>query len=232
MNIADSLKHVLKSKSQNILSDFWSRDLKIILSSFSEDISHMYKSGTSSLHQIRNGGVKLSARDIQEAIVDSWLILKVLPRRVKDALVYFKDDLLEELEKQSDSRQKAIFSFKVLGALTSFTVGMIYNVKRGQTEFNLKGLKRRNAFTRFIVAELIFKITQHFLLRILSEVERDLTDPEDKNNIRYFRQLLAERNEMSETPDDENGADKAIEIIEDFKNHILTGKRRKLSTNS
>lgn len=228
MNIADSLKHVLKNKSHNILSDFWSRDLKIILTSFSEDISHMYRSGTSSLHQLRNGGVKLSMRDIQEAFVDSWLILKVFPQRVKEALVYFKEDLLEELEKQSDPKQKAIFSFKVLGALTSFTVGIIYNVKRGQTEFNLKGLKRRNAFTRFVVAELIFKITQHFLLRILSEIEQDLTDPEDKKNIRYFRHLLAERNELSEALDDENGADKAIEIIEDFKNHIMTGKRRKL----
>jgi hypothetical protein len=232
MNIADSLKHVLKSKSQNILSDFLSRDLKIILTSFSKDVSHMYKSGASSLHQIKNGGVKFSPMDIHEAMVDSWLILKVFPRRVKEALVFFKDDLLEELEKQADPKQKAIFSFKVLGTITSFTLGIIYNVKRGQTEFNLKGLKRRNAFTRFIVAELIFKITQHFLQRILSEVEQELTDPEDKKSIRYFRQLLAERSELAEAYGDEIDADKAIEIIEDFKNHILTGKRRKLSTSS
>ncbi|MFP5386278.1 MAG: hypothetical protein ACLGHN_09390 [Bacteriovoracia bacterium] len=232
MNIADSLKHVLKSKSQNILSDFWSRDLKVILTSFTEDISHMYKSGASSLHQLKNGGVRFSPKEIQEAVADSWLILKVFPGRVKEALVFFKDDLLEELEKQADPKQKALFSFKVLGALTSFTLGIIYNVKRGQTEFNLKGLKRRNAFTRFIVAELIFKITQHFLQRILSEVEQELTDPEDKKSIRYFRQLLTERKDLEESLDDEIDADKAIEIIEDFKTHVMTGKRRKLSTNS
>lgn len=228
MNLADSLKHVLKHKSQHILSDFWNRDLKIILTSFSNDISQLYKTSSASLKNIRQGGVKFSFKEVSDSLTDAFLIIKVLPGRIKEAFIFFKDDLLQELENQSDAKSKAIFSFKILGALTSFTLGIIYNVKRGQTEFNLKGLKRRNAFTKFIVAELVFKITQHFLQRFLQELEKDLTEPEDLKNVKYFRQLLNDRVEIPEDEDSDETGDKSIEMVEEFRNYILTGKRNKL----
>lgn len=226
MNLADSLKHVLKNKSQNILSDFWNRDLKIILASFGDDISQMYKSGANSFKSLKESGVKFSVKEIGDSLTDAFLILKVLPARIKEAFTFFKDDLLSELELQTDPKSKAIFSFKILGALTSFTLGIIYNVKRGQTEINLKGLKSRNAFTKFIVAELIFKITQHFLQRILEELEQELSDPADIKNVRYFRQLLSDRSELPESAEGLEANDRAIEIVEDFKNYIFTGKRK------
>jgi hypothetical protein len=226
MNLADSLKHVLKNKSQNILSDFWKRDLKVILTSFGNDIGQMYKSGAASLKNLKETGAKLSVKEMGESLTDAFLIVKVLPGRIKEAFIFFKDDLLLELDNQPDAKQKAIFSFKILGALTSFILGIIYNVKRGQTEINLKGLKTRNAFTKFIVAELIFKITQHFFQRFLQELETELTDPEDIKNIRYFRQLLSDRSELPQ--DSElDPSDKSIEIVENFRNYILTGKRIK-----
>lgn len=226
MNLADSLKYVLKNKSQHILFDFWNRDLKIILKGFGNDISQMYKSGATSLKSLKETGVKFSVKDVGDSLTDAFLILKVLPVRIKDAFTYFKDDLLSELELQSDPKSKAIFSFKILGALTSFTLGIFYNVKRGRTEINLKGLKHRNAFTKFIVAELIFKITQHFLQRILEELEQELSDPADIKNVRYFRQLLSDRTEIPESEEDPEVNDRAIEIVEDFKNYIFTGKRK------
>ena len=225
MNLADSLKHVLKNKSQHILSDFWTRDLKIILTSFGNDISQMYKSGASSLKTIKESGVKFSVKEIGDSLTDAFLILKVLPGRIKDAFVFFKEDLLSELELQSDPKSKAIFSFKILGALTSFTLGVLYNVRRGQTEIKLKGLKSRNAFTKFIVAELIFKITQHFFQRFLEELEQELSDANDIKNVRYFRQLLSDRSEMPDSEEGPEANDKAIKIVEDFKNYIYTGKR-------
>ena len=226
MNLADSLKHVLKNKSQNILSDFWNRDLKVILTSFGNDIGQMYKSGAASLKSLKETGAKISVKEMGESLTDAFLIIKVLPGRIKEAFIFFKDDLLLELDSQPDAKQKAIFSFKILGALTSFILGIIYNVKRGQTEINLKGLKTRNAFTKFIVAELIFKITQHFFQRFLQELETELSDPEDIKNIRYFRQLLSDRSELPQDsgPDP---SDKSIEIVENFRNYILTGKRNK-----
>lgn len=226
MNLADSLKHVLKNKSQHILSEFLNRDLKIILSNFGDDISKMYKSGKSSLKNLKNDGLKMSFKEMGESITDAFLILKVMPGRIKEAFVYFKEDLLVELEQQSDPKGKALLSFKVLGALTSFILGVIYNVKRGQTEFSMKGLKHRNAFTKFIVAELIFKITQHFFLRFLQELEQELTDPDDLKNVRYFRQLLSDETQPGEESFDSDGGDRAIEMVEDFKNYILTGKRK------
>lgn len=226
MNLADSLKHVLKNKSQHILSEFLSRDLKIILSNFGDDISKMYKSGKSSLKNLKNDGLKLSFKEMGESITDAFLIMKVMPGRIKEAFVYFKEDLLVELEQQTDPKGKALLSFKVLGALTSFILGVIYNVKRGQTEFSMKGLKHRNAFTKFIVAELIFKITQHFFLRFLQELEQELTDPDDLKNVRYFRQLLSDQAQPGEESFDSDGGDRTIEMVEDFKHYILTGKRK------
>lgn len=225
MNLADSLKHVLKNKSQHILTEFLSRDLKIILSNFSDDISKMYRSGKTSLKNLRHDGVKLSFKEMGESIIDAFLILKVMPLRIREAFGYFKEELLQELDQQNDPKGKALLSFKVLGALTSFILGVIYNVKRGQTEFSMKGLRHRNAFTKFIVAELIFKITQHFFLRFLQELEQELTDPDDLKNVRYFRQLLSDQALPDEESVDTQGGDRAIEMVENFKNYILTGKR-------
>lgn len=224
MNIADSLKHVLKNRSTSILSDFWKRDLKMILMNFGHDITEMYQAGVNSLQGLKKDGINISAKELGESLIDMVLILKVMPSRIKSAVGYFKEDLLNELESQEDSKQKALFSLKVLGAVTSLTLGIFYGIKKGQTEFKLKGLKRRNAFTRFIVAELIFKITQHFLQRILEEIEEELSDPDDSKNIRYFRQLLSERPEPGEDQEIEPH-DKAIEIVEKFKSYLITGKR-------
>lgn len=227
MNLADSLKHVLKNKSHLILSDFWNRDLKVILTSFGQDIGQMYKSGASSLKNLKDSGVKFSVKEIGDSLADAFLIMKVLPGRIREAFTFFKDDLLQELDNQPDSKSKALLSFKILGALTSFTLGIIYNVKRGQTEINLKGLKRRNAFTKFIVAELIFKITQHFFQRFLQELEQELTDPDDLKHVRYFRELLTDRTTFSENYEEEAlPGDRAIEIVEEFRKYILTGKRK------
>lgn len=226
MNFADSLKHVLKYKTQNILSEFWKRDLKIILAGFGDDIAQMYKSGTSAFQQIRSEGMKISFAEVKDSLSDTLLILRVLPSRMKQGFVYLKEDLLTEMDKQTDAKQKAIFSFKILGALVSFTLGIFYNVQKGKAELNLRGLKRSNAFTKFIVAELIFKISQHFLLRILTEVEAELTESEDKKNIRYFRQLLSARKDLPETSEKIIQGDSSLDIIENFKHFIMTGKRR------
>jgi hypothetical protein len=228
MNLADSVKKVLKSKSQNIFSDFWKDDLKTIIMDIAHDVTRMGKATGRSFKNIKKLGVKTSFKEMLDSGADTLLIFKVLPGRVKAGFLKFKEEFIQELEIQPDQKQKAIFSLKVIGALTSFALGTIYSVKKGKTDFTLKGLKRRNAFTQFIVAELVFRISQVFIHRFLSELEKEVSDPEDLKNIRYFKELIAGRSQVENEDNSENEiivtSDRSIEMVEALKQFIMTGK--------
>lgn len=218
MNIADSMKSVLKNKS-HIFTENWKEDLSLILKEVSEDMTDMLKSGKSSVKSMKN----LTIQEVADATADGFLILKVLPKRIKEGFHYFKEDLLDELESKPTQKEKTLFSVKVIGALTTFTVGTVYGVRKGHMDFRISGLKRVNMFSRFLVGELIFKITRLLLLRFLSELENEVTKKEDASNIKYFKELLITR-EKDEEGHIEYG-DPAIEIVENLKKYIMTGKR-------
>lgn len=227
MNLADSMRKILKNKSDNIFTDFWKDDLKTILKDVGHDISHMAKSGVSSFSQMKQNGIKLTARETFESAADTLLIFKILPGRVKEGFANFKEDLVRELDSQRDQKHKTIFSLKVIGALTSFTLGTIYSIKRGKTDFAFAGLKRRNVVTQFIVAEVVFKLSRLFIQRFLNELEKEVSDPEDLKNIRYFKELISDRSkiENEESAEAPVEGDRAIEIVEDLKHFIMTGKK-------
>jgi hypothetical protein len=188
----------------------------------------MAKSGSNSFHKLKENGVKVTAKDIWESGTDTLVLFKVLPARVKLGFAYFKDDLIYELDHLPDQKQKTIFSLKVIGALSSFTLGIIYNVNKGKTDFSMKGLKRRTGVTQFIAAEIIFKISQLFVYRFLNELEKEVTVPEDLKNIRYFKDLVSSRAQMdtsSEYHEPLIEGDPAITIVENLKHFISTGNR-------
>lgn len=222
MNVADSMKNVLKHKG-HIFTDHWKEDLSFIMKDISDDLSRMIASGRHSIRNIKGCRPKVSFTDLKASLRDGLLIFRILPHRVMDGFIYFKEDFLEELEQLNDQKQKTIFSMKVLGALTSFTLAALYNVKMGNVDVHFNGVKGTTAFSRFIVAEIIFKVSRLLLLRFFNEVEKDLKSEEDLKNIRYFKELLSSRENSDE--DHIVSTDHAIEIVENLKKFIMTGKR-------
>ena len=111
MNLADSMKKILKLNGQNIFTDFWKDDLKTILKDVGKDIAHMAKSGSDSFRDIKKNGIKITAREMIESAADTLLIFKVLPARIKEGFARFKDQLINELDNQPDQKQKTIFPF-------------------------------------------------------------------------------------------------------------------------
>lgn len=224
MNLADSLKSVLKNKSSHIFSDLWKEDGIRIVRDIGTDLSQMAKSARS----FKDRGFKFNLKELIESGADALLILKVLPDRVSEAYKYFHYDLQDEFEKIEDPKQKKILGLKIFGALTSFTIGSIYSVRKSAADFSMKGLRRRNAFTQFIIAEVIFKLSQLFISKFLLEVEKLVTDEEDLKNVRYFRDLLSDREQLMANADNLEvleETDPAIRIVENLKYYIMTGKR-------
>ena len=229
MNLADSVKYVLKTKSQNMFQEFWREDLTNFFKESKSDISHFFKSSRDQFNKLRHGGAKVSAKEMLESASDALTIFKVIPRRVKEGFAYFKEDFVEELDKKTDQKQKTIFCLKIMGALSSFVVGAVYNFKIGKSDLTFVGIRTKNAFTQFLVAELIFKISQVVIVKFLTEVEKQMEDPDELNNIRYFKTLLSdrdkiesEREKLGELPD---ANDPSIIIVDELKNYIMTGKR-------
>ena len=228
MNLADSLKSVLKNKSHHIFSDMWKEDVAKIVRDIGTDIAQLLKTGASSVRNIKQHGLKFNFKETLESGADALLILKVLPDRIREAFKYFNYDFHDELEKIKDPKLKKIFVLKVFGALTSFTIGSIYSVRKSATEFSMKGLRRRNAFTQFIIAEVIFKLSQLFFHKFLNEVEKLVTDEEDLKNVRYFKDLVSDRSQMQENAEEMQeleDTDPAILVVQNLKSFIMTGKR-------
>jgi len=227
MNLADSVKKVLKTRSHHIFQDFWRDDLKGILQDIVSDVARFGRSGVSTLSGIKKTGLKINLKETLDSSADALLIFKVLPSRIKEGFRKFKDEFIQELEQLPDQKQKTIFCIKIIGALTSFTIGAFYNIKKGKADFALSGLRRRNAFTRFIVAELIFKISQVFIYRFLSEVERELSSSDDLKNVRYFKKLISSGAPMESVKVDgleiDKAGDQSFILIENLKRFIMTG---------
>lgn len=229
MNLADSVKYVLKNKSQNVFKEFWKDDLANFFSESKSDISHFFKSSFEQFKKLKRGGVKISAKEMLESASDALTIFKVIPRRVKEGFAYFREDFIEELEKKTDQKQKTIFCLKVMGTLSSFIVGAVYNLKIGKSDLGFVGIRTKNAFTQFLVAELIFKISQVLIIKFLTEVEKQMEDPDELNNVRYFKTLLSDRDkiesERENLGEEASPGDPSIVIVDELKNYIMTGKR-------
>lgn len=229
MNLADSVKLVLKNKSQSIFSEFWKEDLSHLLGETKGDISGLIRNGSEHLRYLKTAGVKGALKELVDSGFDAVTILRVIPSRVKNGFFQFRNEVIDELDRQSTQKQKTLFILKILGALSRFAIGVFYNLKIGNADLSFVGLKRRNAFTQLLIAELVFKISQIFILRFLVEVEKHLTDPDELNNLRYFKALFADRDKLESERENLEAQlttdDRAILLVDDLKRFIMTGQK-------
>ena len=216
MNLAESLKHVLKNKSQKIITLIIKEDLKNI--SFLKNIKK-YKS--------RDFSLKNSIVEIKDSIQGTILVFRVLPTRLKLGLSFFSQDLLCELEKLPDQKKKTIFSLKVLAGISRFALSSAYDLGVGESKLVRIG-KSRNLITNIIITKVIFKTMKAFILRLTAEMEKEITDADDLQMLQNFVNMVQDDSlnaidklfmGMTES------GDEAFTIVERFKKYILTGQR-------
>ena len=231
MNLSESMKHVLKNKTQSLFSDFWKEDLRLIISDLKADLSHFNKSGLSRIKSLKNFDLKTASTEVKNSAVDTLEIFKVMPRRMKEAFSHFREEVLLEMENLSDAKERAVFGLKILGALGTSALGFFYGMKRASSGARFKGLRLRSAFTQYVISEFVFKVTQLFILRFLKEVEAELSEEGDVKRIRFFKEILSrqDRWDAGDLPDETQlePGDRALEIVENLKNYIITGSIQK-----
>ena len=216
MNLADSMKHVLKNKSQKIITLIIKEDLKNI--SFLKNIKK-YNSQDFSL--------KNSIIEIKDSIQGTILVFRVLPTRLKLGLSFFSQDLLFELDKLPDQKKKTIFSLKVLAGISRFALSSAYDLGVGESKLVRIG-KSRNLITNIIITKVLFKTMKAFILRLTAEMEKEITDVNELQMLQDFVNMVQDDSlnaidklfvGMTES------GDQAFTIVERFKKYILTGQR-------
>lgn len=217
MNLGEAMFHVLRTKGQSLIQDFWKEDLSSL---FSDVLSEGARSFRESRSKLRDTPLKSIPGNIIQSSAEILHVATVLPGRIRKGLTEFQKDMIVELETKTDAKEKAIFCFRVLGILTSSTAGTFYNLRK-PGEFRLGKLRIRSALAKFLVAEFVLRSLRLFLRRFLKEMEKDLTSPEDLDNVRYFRRLMEGGKIEEEISSSEQ--DPAFRITERLKNIILNG---------
>jgi hypothetical protein len=161
--------------------------------------------------------------DVRSAVVSAsevLLVAKILPGRLCSGVAYFREDFLGELERLPAAKQRRIFVLKLAGALTSCILGTVYDIRRGKAELRLQKGTNLGAATRLVLAEVLLRFGRRIFLRLLADSDRELTEPEDKAQIRYLVELLGGGSEGEQT-----AAEPALEIVENLKKYLMTGER-------
>ena len=217
MNLADSIKKVLNNRN-NSINLFFKEDLKTIVLDFKDEWVKLFIDTKSLIHKLRQEGFKSTLLELGRSSKNLFIVLKYLPTRILDGLNFFKTDFLEELENSQDQKEKTLLSLKVLGALTHFAIISFYELKKGNSKIRMKGLGPLNTVSNIIIAELVFKITSSFILRLFAAAETELSEEEDRKHVNYFKQLI-----MNKEIDQD--WDQSVIIVEKFKKYIMTGER-------
>jgi hypothetical protein len=217
MNLADSIKKVLKNRN-NSINLFLKEDLKAIVLDFKDDWVKLLKDTNSLMQKLRQEGLKPTLLELGQSIKNLFIVLKYLPTRIFNGLNFFKTDFLEEIENCQDQKEKTLLSLKVLGALTHYAITSFYEFKKGNSKIRIKGLGPLNTVSNIIIAELVFKITSSFILRLFEAIEAELSVEQDKKHFIYFKQLI-----MNKEIDQE--WDNSVIIVEKFKKYVMTGER-------
>lgn len=228
MNLSDGVKKILKTQSKTILHNFWKDDLIIIFKEVSEDVFSLGREGKKVFLNFKNANLKTSVSKVLFTGKDVLIIFKVVPQRVKQGFKFFKDDFLEELEKQQDSKQKTKFTLKTIGALVSLSIPQVYQFKKAKKTFSVKNIKNQNAFLQLIFYQVAFKVVQLVTFRFLEALEEELTNESDIKNIRYFKSLITGGNtDLNQLKNFEEPApgDPSFRILESLKHFIMTGER-------
>lgn len=222
MNLSESMKLVLKTRSQNIITDFWKSDVKSIIQEAKTDFGHFISRAPRDSISLKHG-----IGDLKDSTFEFVTLVASIPGRVKKGFALFREDFLRELDNLEDSKEKTIFCIKVIGALTSFAVGTFYGIKKAKHDYSTSGLRTKNALTHFLAKELVLRLSQLFILRFLAEVEREVTEPEELRKLRFFKKMLLESKEDGnyEELSGQDPQDPAFAIVESLKQYLLNGHK-------
>ena len=216
MNLTESLRHVLKHKSQNILTLIIKEDVKNF--SFFEKMRKFKRHDFS---------LKNSVGEFKNSLETTVLLFKVLPKRIKNGFLFFTQDLLKELDLLPDQKKKTIFSLKVLAGISQFALSSAYDLGVGESKLLRIG-KSKNLVTNIIISKIMFKTIQAFIIRLVVEMEKEVTDVEELKVLQNFRKMILDDsvNAIDKFFDSMTvPGDQAFTIVENFKKYILTGER-------
>lgn len=219
MNLGEAVTHILRTRGQNLLRDFWKEDLSSVVGGVIADSVSLYRESRTGLlnFSLRKlpGTIGASARDLA-------FVVRHTPGRIKRGLGEFQKDFLGELEKKPDRTEKALFCLRVLGILASTSVSAAYQLNKGKALGTVK-LRPRSVMAQFIVAELLARTLRLFVVRLLNEVEKEVTSASDLENVRYLRKILSEDGATPTELSDLAADDPAFRITEKLKKIILNG---------
>ena len=224
MNLAESMKYVLKNKSKTLFTFFTKEDIKKSFKEFGHDLVVITQQKK---ELYKNFSIKESMLDVKDSIQGSVLLIRAIPKRVNDGFKIFSNEMTIELEKLPDQKQKTVFCMKVLAGLSRFAVSSAYEV--GMGDVKLLGLgKSRKMVSSVIVSKIMFKTIQTFIVRMIQEMEKELTDPEELKNLQNLKEIIMDNSanaidKIFEGVTDSN--DRAFVIVNNFKNYILTGQQ-------
>lgn len=211
------MKFVLKNSVQSLLKGFLYEDVKFAFEHLKSDFQQFLKE--------RPGTPSLSS--FKDATIETVHILKEIPRRMKMGFNTFREDFIEELDRLEDPKDKAIFCMKVIGALSSFVAGIVYDIRRSGAKIHLPGMANKTALSDFLLTELVVCLSQLFVLRFIGEIEKHVSNEEELSKLRFFRQMLAGKGD----PENAGGwkgddpKDKAFQLVDSFRNYIIYGKK-------
>ena len=191
--------------------------LKNIVLDFKDEWVKLFIDTKSLMLKLRHEGPKPTLLELGRSSKKLFIVLKYLPKRILDGLNFFKSDFLEELESSQDQKEKTLLTLKVLGALTHFAITSFYELKKGNSKIRIKGLGPLNTVSNILIAELVFKMTSSFILRLLAAAETELSE-EDIKHFNYFKQLIMDK-------EIDQDWDQSVIIVEKFKKYIMTGER-------
>lgn len=219
MNIGEAMFFVLRKKGGNLLQAFWKEDLARL---FSDVISDGARTFRKSREKINKTSLKTLPGNIVQTSSEILLIGRYLPGRIRKGLGEFQKDMILQLEGKTDSREKALFSLRVMGILASSTAGTFYNLRSPGKGLSLGKLRIRSALAQYLIAEFALKSVRLFLRRFLIELEKEVTSAEDLDHVRYFKRLL-DGEEAGEGLLDTSLDDPAFLVIEKLKKNIFNG---------
>jgi len=183
------------------------------------------KTATDFISNAQKINIKDSITDAKESLQGTILLLRAIPMRVNDGFKIFTKEFLSELDKLPDQKQKTVFCMKVLAGLSKFALSSAYDVGLGETKL-LGVVKTKNVVTNIIISKMLFKTLQAFIVRMIDEMEKEITDPIEIKNLQGIKTVILD--------DSGNAIDKfftgvtdpnerAFKIVENFKIFILTG---------
>ena len=223
MNISESMKHVLKTKSQSIFSSLVKEDFKVIIKGFAGDLISLKPQKKN----FKKFNFKESMLGIKDSVQGTAIVLKEIPRRLNEGFRIFQQELMDELDKLPDQKQKTMFCMRVLAGLSKFALSSAYDVGLGDRKLLGFGGSYKKAMTQAMASKLMFKTIQAFIIRFIQEVEKEITDPEELKSIQGFKETIMDDSGNAidmvfEGVTDPN--DRAFIIIDNFKHYVLTGE--------